>query len=235
MTTKTIDWSYYTGQTPGYGACRAVPGEYACLLPDRSVETSFSGFTFHAPLPAGENINYIRIPHAAGDGRIAAGEQATDNVLEWDVDHWATRPGRMWGPNALVYGFNDVLVVAPDRTQYLLTSGYYYGYGALVPANTNRANVARGIYEFTDFGDVAIGQSSNDGGAFGRAVVSFMLPSGGGYEPLRVLPIPTPCDVHFVLTDRAGDQFGIAAVDLKGRHTYFFWPTLAELRALAFA
>lgn len=223
MITKTLDWSYYTGTVPGYGACRAVPGEYACLLPDRHVE-SFLGL---GALP-GENINYLRIPHNPGDGRMAGGGQTTDTVLEWDVTHWATRPGRMWGPNAVVYGCNDVLCVAPDRAQYLLTSGWYYGYGALVAASANRANVARGLYEFTDFGDVAIGQ-----GVDGRAVVSFR--AAAGYEPLRVLPVPAPCDARFMLTDREGEQFGITVVNLANRHTYFFWPTLAELYALPWA
>jgi hypothetical protein len=222
VTSKSLDWSYSHGTVPGYGACRAVPGEYACLLPGRYVESSFSGFTGQAQLP-GEDVNYLRIPHKPGDGRIAGGGQTTDNVLEWDVNHWAVRPGRMWGPNALVYGCNDVLVCAPDRSQYLLTSGWYYGYGALVAASANRANIARGIYEYIDFGDVAIGQ-----GVDGRAVVSFRA-STGGYEPLRALPIPAPCDARFMLTDRTGDQFGITAVNLANRHTYLFWPKLAEL------
>jgi hypothetical protein len=232
MTTMTIDWSYYLGDVPGYGACRAVPGEYACLLPDRYVESSFAGFTGQATLPPGnENINYIRIPHKPGDGRIAGGGQIVkpDPVYEWQWPAGWVRVGTMWGPNAVVYGFNDVLCVAPTRSQYLLTSGWYYGYGGLVAASANRANVERDLYEFTDFGDVGIGQS-----AAGNAVVSFLLPKGGGYEPLRKLPLPAGCDARFMLTDRTGDQFGIAAVDLAHRHTYFFWPTLAELYALPF-
>jgi len=234
MKIHPIDWSYYKGTVPGYGDCRATVGEYACLLPDRYVESSFSNYKFQNALP-GENLNYLRIPHKPGDGRIAGGGQTTDNALEWDVTHWATRPGRMWGPNALVYGFGDVLVCAPDRTEYLLTSGFRYGYGALVGCTGTYANVPRGIYEYTDFGDVAIGQ-----GADGHAVVSFRLPTGGGYEPLRVLdPRPvaehgTPMDARFMLTDRDGDQFGITIVDLKGRHTYFCWPTFAQLYALPF-
>ena len=225
MNTHVLDWSYYTGTVPGYGACRAVPGEDAGLMPTRYVETAFGGFTFQAPLP-GEDVNYLRIPHKPGDGRIAGGGQTTDNVLEWDVNHWALRPGRMWGPNAVVYGSNDVLCCAPTRDIYLLTSGWYYGHGALVAASANRANVARDLYEYTDFGDVAIGQTAD-----GRAGVSFRS-TAGGYEPMRVLPLPAGCDARFMLTDREGDQFGIAAVDLTHRLTTFFWPTLGELYAL---
>jgi hypothetical protein len=220
MNSKVIDWSYYKGTVPGYGACRAVPGEYACLLPDRHVE-SFLGI---AALP-GENINYLRIPHNPGDGRMAGGGQTHDQVLEWDVTHWALR-GTMFGPNGCVYGGGDTLCANVDRADYAATGGYRYGHGALIPCVGSYANVPRGLYEYTDFGDVAIGQ-----GADGRAVVSFRA-TAGGYEPLRVLPMPTPCDARFMLTDRQGDQFGITAVDLAGRKTYFFWPTLAELRAL---
>lgn len=223
MITKVIDWSYYHGTVPGYGACRAVPGEYACLLPGRYVESSFSGFTGKAALPNGnEDIIFLRIPHKPGDGRMAGGGHLTDRALEWDVNHWAVR-GTMFGPNGLVYGGGDTLCMNVSREEYNATNGYYYGYGALVQVVGSYANKARGLYEYTDFGDVAIGQDAD-----GRAVVSFRTPMGG-YESLRVLPVPAPCDARFMLTDREGEQFGITVVNLANRHTYFFWPTLAEL------
>lgn len=227
MQMKVIDWSYYRGTVPGYGDCRAVPGEYACLLPDRHV-VSFLGI---APLPGGENINYLRIPRNPGDGRMAGGGQTTDRALEWQWPAGWVSVGTMFGPNGVIYGAGDVLTPIVSRAQYQATAGWRYvtSAGALVDCESTYADVARGIYEWTAWPDVAIGQ-----GVDGIAVVSF--PG----EPLRRLdPRPisergAPADMRFMRSDRRGDLFGIAIPELKGRQTYFVWPTLAELRALPF-
>jgi hypothetical protein len=226
MNTKVIDWSYYTGPVPGYGDCRAVVGEYACLHPDRHVE-SFLGI---AALHNGENINYLRIPHAKGDGRMAGGGQSSDTTLEWDVTHWAPR-GAMFGPNAVIYGKNDAFTQVTSTAEYQATGGWRYlnAAGALIPCVTTYADVARGIYEFTDFGDVAIGQGAN-----GIAVVSFPGEQLRYLDPRPASQHGTPSDARFMHSDRAGSLFGIAIVELKSRKTYFVWATLAELRALPF-
>jgi hypothetical protein len=230
MTIKTIDWSYYKGPVPGYGACRAVPGEYACLLPDRYVESSFSGFTFQNPIA--ENVIFIRIPHTPGDGRIVGGGHTSDQTLEWDVNHWAVR-GTFYGPNAAIYGAADALVAVSSRADYQVTDGWRYldVTGTLVDCQSTYADKARGLYEYTAWPDVAIGQGGKpDMGA----VVSFPGEKLRRLDPRPVGERTYPFQARFMHSDRDGDNFGIAIVDLGARKTYFIWATLAELRALPF-
>jgi hypothetical protein len=239
MKTHVIDWSYYRGEVPGYGDCRATPGEYACLLPDRYVESSFGGYTFQNPLaPNNENINYLRIPYKAGDGRYAGGGQNTDRSLEWLWPAGWVPQGPFYGPNAVIYGAADQFVQVTSRAEYQATAGWRYvdfG-GELHSCASTYANVTAGVYEYTTLAGVTIGQGSKpDMGA----VVEFAKP-GGGYEPLRRLdPRPAgqqtyPFNARFMHAARDGDNFGITIVDLGARKTYFVWCSLAELRALPF-
>ena len=230
MTIKTIDWSYYKGTVPGYGACRATVGEYACLLPDRYVESSFGGFTFQNPIA--ENVIFIRIPHMPGDGRIVGGGHMTDQTLEWDVNHWAVR-GTFYGPNAAIYGAADALVQVGSREEYGRTDGWRYldVTGTLVDCQSTYADKARGLYEYTAWPDVAIGQGGKpDMGA----VVSFPGEKLRRLDPRPVGERTYPFQARFMHSDRDGDTFGIAIVDLGARKTYFVWATLSELRALPF-
>lgn len=136
----------------------------------------------------------------------------------------------MWGPNALVYGYGDFLTLIGGVGEYQRTGGYRFGYGALTTAISTYADVTRDLYEYTDYGDVAIGQTAS-----GRAGVSFRKP-GGGFEPMRYLdPVFMPGgfkDCRFVLVDREGEFFGIAVPELIGRKTYMVWATKGELRGL---
>jgi len=235
MNIKTFDWSAYKGDIPGYGDCRAVPGEYACLFPDRYVESSFSGQTGRAALLNGENINYLRIPHAKGDGRMAGGGQTTkpDPVYEWQWPAGWVKVGLMYGPNGVIYGAGDVLTAVTSQAQYQATAGWRYvnEAGVLVNCESTRQDVARGLYEYTEWADVAIGQGGKpDMGA----VVLFPGEKLRRLDPRPEGQRPYPFNARFIRSDRNGDQFGIAIVDLTGRKTYFVWATLAELRALPF-
>lgn len=238
MTIKTIDWSYYKGTVPGYGDCRAAVGEYACLLPDKHIESAFGGYTFQNPLHGAENIIGIRVPRNQGDGRYAGLGHTSNKNYEWLWPAGWVEKGPTYGPDSVIYGAANEYVQITSRDEYGRTGGWRFvnEKRELVSCVSTHDDKARGLYQFTYWPDVAIGQGAKPDMGM---VVEFRRPDGS-YEPLRRFdPRPVdertyPFNAQFPHSDRDGDQFGICVVDLGARKTYFCWPTLAELRDLPF-
>ncbi len=239
MRTITIDWSSSGGPVPGYGDIRATPGEYVGLFPDRYVESAFGGFTFQNPIGAGgENLLDLRMPRKAGDGRYAGLGHTSNRNYEWLWPAGWVAKGPTYGPDAVIYGAENEYVEIGSREEYGRTGGWRFvnEKRQLVDCISTHDDKARGLYQFTYWPDVAIGQGAKPDMGM---VVEFAKP-GGSYEPLRRFdPRPEgertyPFVAFFPHSVRDGDQFGVMCVDMGARKTYFCWPTLVDLRALPF-
>jgi hypothetical protein len=224
MRQLTFHWS---GNVPSSG--EALPsGAYAVSIPGVGIHTPRGLLS----TPDGQTLLYVRL---AEDGVTCAGSGAADDLAwEWRAGRWIAH-GPAFGPKAVIYVGTTLHVV---RESWAGPIGYRYVRpdGVIVTAADSYADVARGVFEYTDFGDVAIGQGDDAVG--GGVVVRFVATADG--KPDGALRRLTYADLrdHGRLRDltvqRDGNDFAITVVDYEQHLTTVTWATFAELRALPY-
>jgi hypothetical protein len=238
-----IDW---TGNIPGSGEAR-VDGYYAVSTP------RLNGYIYDVPrkivgwidtlilvnrptadaqiarhlrvAPTGDRFAYL----GQDDGIIwewIAELREANGIIEWTEGAWHNR-GPSYGPCAVIYDRAGELHIIDTKEQYQATGGYrcVAADGSLVSFKDTFEDKSRGLYEYTDFGDVAIGQGSVSG-------VAIRFADESQNRVLVLDELRADDDVHEIHVQRDGDRFAIAAC-LYTRHcTILTWGSLDELRAM---
>jgi hypothetical protein len=217
MRQLTFHWS---GDVPSSG--EALPsGAYAVSIPGVGVHTPKGLLS----TPEGQTLLYVRL---AEDGVTCAGSGAEDD-LAWEWTGQWTSHGQAFGPKAIIYRGADLQVVRKSPAGPV---GFRYvdDDGTIVTAAESYADAERGLFEFTEWPDVAIGQG-DDEKVGGGVVVRFYD------EPfLRRLAYADLRDrgrLRDITVQRSRDDFAITVVDYEEHLTTVTWATYAELRALS--
>ena len=211
---RLIHREQWSGGIPGYGD--ALPdGQLAIFNPSKGVlVTSYANL----PLPNGQPAQYPVLSPAGKIACIVGGQP--DHAWEWD-GRW-NDVGPCCGMQAVAYDPDGRLYVA-QCTPDLGPVGYRgWVNGRMVAGAEGYADPARGLYQFTDYGDVAIGQGDDNVGE--GAVVRF-----ADDGKLRRLATGT---IRNIRARRAGDLFALTLVDYGRGETTVYHATLDELRAL---
>jgi hypothetical protein len=208
-------------------------GQYAVVISGSHVETDAG----RVELP-GENLLYLRaqwLPHRRD---LCAVGNATDTGWWHNGRNWAacegvagTHPGAFDGESVLfcrggdrcdriwfhgqsvqnfplITGAQGIRWVRPDRV--------------IVTVDATYADPSRGLWGYTDYGDVAFGEG--DDAAGGGCLVRF---ANDGL--LRQI---VPGVVRFVRVQRDGNHIGIACARFDTREVVVVWASLDELRAI---
>lgn len=227
MDFKVFPW---VGDIPGYGAAR-WDGFYAVSIPMTPFVETLIG---PIPQPPGAPARFLALP--ALGSRIACGAQGNNHAWEWADGGWQDR-GATCGNNPVIYARNDLLAVADAKCKGstgALGWRYLRADGVLVSAESTYADKFRKIWQYTDFGDVAIGEGSPTG-----VLIRF---KGEPFNRCLILPDPksTPAkplppildqnsDAKFIKVSKNGSKVAITAVCLREHKTVIVWATLAEL------
>lgn len=228
MRILTVRWA---GGIPGYGDAR-TDGRYAIAVPN-GVQTNLGLI----PPPPGGPAGYVRLPSAGLN--IACVGQRDGFAYEWNSKTgWekrigAYKTGQAFGMNGVIYDHFDKLVIA-DGSKEIGSQGWRFvgQNGALVPAQATYADIPNGIFEYTEYGDVRIGQGPETG-----AVVHFPFRDKNGKLVMdkRWLVYGELTPKHAarnIRVNRTGDNFAITVVCYAEHVTFVVYATLAELKAL---
>lgn len=235
MNTVTRTW---IGNIPGY--CEGLPsGAYIFNLPGVGVDTPQALL----PLP-GDNTSatFCRISE---DGRKIICQGQEDNAAwVWD-GRWEKTGQLVWGTDGTIFGQNDVPAVNDSQLKWQETGGLRWlrSDGLIINCSLTYYDGSRELFQYTDYGDVAIGQG---GKSYGQGVVVWVrndneLPNGtmryppvlrrfctqGGQKVLGTLR-----NVH---VRRRFDNFAVSMCNYDTRTASVTQCTLAELLALPFA
>lgn len=192
--------------------CDALPsGQYAVapFAGQGQIRTSHGA----VPLP-GEPLLYTVL---APDGvQIAGVGNQTDRAWRWDGQQWHEH-GLAFGPQAVIFDTSNRLHVVTGPPAH----GYRYvdGGGNLITCTDTYADPARQIWEYTDLGEVTIGQGGE--GPHGDDPLIAL------YQNRRILIQRGRC--RFIKARRAGNQLSIAWVQEDTVTASILWLTLAEL------
>jgi hypothetical protein len=227
-------------EIPGGWYSDAHPsGAYAVTVAGKHVATDEGPVAF-----PGENILYLRLCLFAGHRYLAGVGHQTDQAWLWRdggappwnssgpaagvnaCAFWAER-GYLWvcrgGDQADRF---DLLPDGGSAREYLATGSQGIRWvrddSAVLTGDATYVDKARGLWEYTDYGNVAIGQGPETG-----CVVRFKADGLG-----RLLE---PGAVRFVRVQRVGDEFAIAMTRQDIGACVIVWATLAELLALPVA
>lgn len=238
MRVHIVGW---TGDVPGYGDAR-WDGRYAVSVPGLHVDTD-RGII---PQPAGGS-RFLRVC-PIGLRVACATQDNPSTALEWNgAASWVPQ-GPACGNRPVIYDAAGQLVVAARCDDVVGATGWRFvalnpitlalgrsfktfNAGALVPSQWSQADPGRGVWEFTDYGDVVIGQGSPTGllvrfSDEGKCRVVTAKDTAG--RPV----LDRSSNVQFVNVSRNSSAFAITAVDLTKHRTVIWWGTLAELRAM---
>ena len=202
MITKRVSNAWYTDA--------GVNGHYAALVTASHIETD----TGNVPIPR-ENVLYLRATWQQGVLHLAGTGHQTDKAWHWNGINWEEVDGA-FGVNPCAFEPGAVLVChggnlcerkpfvgLPSFTFPLETGSQGIRWvrpdGAIITSDSTHADQARGLYDYTDYGDVAFGQADDSVG--GGGVVRF---ADDG-----VLRRFEPGQVRFVRTDRSGYQIAL--------------------------
>lgn len=225
MTRRDFPGAFYVDALPG--------GAWAAEYLDRHIETS-AGVV---PLP-GENVLFLRMAMVGGRIALAGQGHTTGTAWLWHglYQRWIDcGPTHGVSPCAwdvdgkLLYVVrNGSVVDALHPTDGGVFTSVYGAFGSqgirwvrdgeIMSGDASYGDSARGLWEFTDFGDTAIGQ--------GDAGVVAWLP----HLPLR--QVEPGGDCRFVRVNRTGDDFSIAFVHQGGPSAVIVWTTRDELAYL---
>src|SRR5688572_4623224 len=146
---------HWTGGTPGYGDAR-VDGRVAIARPGVDVVTDVGSI----PQPAGRPALYCRLHHT--NLRIACtwSDGGPDHAKEWIGGTWVDR-GLSCGTNAVIYDNTGLLHIS-DCGPAVGSQGWRYVDAAnrLVTSDETYADIAKGIFEYTKWPDIWIGQGN---------------------------------------------------------------------------
>lgn len=221
MNQITIRWSLSHGVV-GYAA--ALPdGRFAALTTDAYLSCEWG----HLPQPPGGALMYLDL---APDGRVIGQTHDTNSVVEFDGMAWVPLSAAVC-PNAAVYRPDSMPAIVRTVEEYQQTGGWRYCRedDVLVSVVSSYADPARGLYGWTEWPDVAIGQG-DDEKVGGGVVVRFV--DDGILRRLAFNDLRPSGVLRDIKAKRHGDLFAIAAVDYQQALTTLTWATLAELRAL---
>ena len=180
--------------TPPPSCDCTIDGHRVELVPDTCLLVNDDAL---APLPNEQNVLFPRL-HPSGT-RFAGIGHLDNHCWEW-LGRWVDH-GPCEGPHAVIYDADGLLRIVRE-TEGAPTGSQGWRYvaddGRLVPAFETYADTARGIYEYTERGDVTVGQGGDEEGlqAFirGRRV---LLEAGVA---------------RFIRFYRAGDRVAVAYV-----------------------
>src|SRR5262245_24413494 len=162
MNTLTHTW---TGGVPGF--CEGLPsGQFIFNIPGTGVRTDHGLL----PLPgANSSASYCRL---ADDGVRILCQGQEDNRAWVYVDRWYDTSLLAWGTDATMFGPDGNPIINDTSEKWAATGGLRAVInGQVVNCNVTYADPARGLYQYQDYGDVAIGQGGDDIGE--GAVVRF--------------------------------------------------------------
>lgn len=219
MKTIILSWS---GPIPGYAD--ALPdGSYIGLIPDQLKLSSSLGTI---PLPG----IMVRTPRLSRNGSkiCAVGDDGFPWEYAFSTGQWRKDPRPVVGEYGCIYDAGGVLTVNPGPWavgyRYISESGQIVQCKESPGHAGSYADPSRGLYEYTEFHDCAIGQ----GGA-GGVLVWFpdgaRVLTGGGVPGLGHA-------AQYITVNREGDDFALTVVSLPQHLTFVIWCSLAELRAM---
>lgn len=198
-----------------YGECQ-VSGAWQCLLPGVKVRTDRGD-----------------VPLIGGDGNPLFSRLALDGVQIAAQDHggrgnfwWS---GSSWNPLGPSYGTNPV-AFGPRPPYAIFTGKPEYGAqgirfvrddNTVVTVDATYADPSRVIGNYTERGDVTVGQSGFSGVAIYQGVKRELGSLDGGW----FVPFRNP---QFLIFNREEERLAIT-VHEPGRGTHFLWLTTSEL------
>lgn len=210
-----VRWS---GGIPGFGDARP-DGRYVVAQPGVCVVTD----TGSVPQPDGQPARYLTLPPTGPRFACTWSNGGPDRAKEWNGTQWWDR-GLSCGTNAVIYGLDGAIYISRcEAPQGPLGWRYVDSIGRLVTCESTYANAALGLYEWTAWSDVRIGQGA-DG-----AVVWF---PDLGLRRLSFQALRATGNLRNIRARRDGDAFAITVVDYDQHLTTVTWATLAELRAM---
>jgi hypothetical protein len=171
----------------------ALGGSSVVLIRDSHLE--FNGR--HVHLPQGQNVLYVRI---APDGSKFAGVGHRDDLCwQWGGQGWSTH-GIAFGPQSVIYDKSSALHVisGPPAVGYRYDAGHM-----LVTCDDTRRDLARQVWDYTDLGDLTIGQGGDALGHGDDPIIAL-------FEGNRKLLQSGRC--RFINAYRDGDQVALACV-----------------------
>lgn len=130
-------------------------GKFAVLVTGTKIQTDSGDIA----LP-GYNVLFPRIP-PQGEFKVAGQNHGGNDNLEWVNGEWHS-VGASYGVSPVIYDWNGVLHqnVVAFGSQGLRYVAYD---NTLVTGDQTYVNPALGLYEFTTYGDISIGQGGNGG------------------------------------------------------------------------
>jgi hypothetical protein len=222
MTSRRFASAVYGDAAPG--------GRFAVMIHNAHVETDAG------PVAAPENLLYLRATWQGGRRWLAGCGHQSDMAWLHDGAGWVPTGGCA-GVNPVAFGPGVVYVCrGRDSTEQIGLDGsgairFPLATGAMgirwvsplgpVTADSSYADPARGLFQYTDYGDVAFGEGDD---AAGGGVVARFADDG-------VLRRMEPGVVRWVRVQRDGDQIGLAYARQDTRECVVLWTTLAEVRA----
>ena len=204
---------HWTGNVPGYGDAR-WDGRWAISIPGKGLDTDTGLVACELPV-------CVRLPHHGP--KIAIVGASSNVAREYDGARWHDK-GKPYGTNAVIYDRDDNLVLA---TKAQGANGWRYvdAGGHLVSGDSTYADIRRGIFEYTEYEDIAIGQGSPEG-----VVVRF--PGESFNRVLVFKELTATHNARNIRVSRQGQDFAITATCYAQHVTIVTWATLNELRRL---
>lgn len=224
MRTVSLDGAWYSAALPD--------GEHAELYAQARIGTSRG----EVALPPSDQPLFLDAGVIDGQLCIAGQSHAGHGLLIWDGTHWRMPGLSAFGETPVAFGLDDeILTVVSGDTlaRYHLRTGaisYERGLfgvdglhavletGAVIRGNNTRADQARAVWEFIEWGDVTVGQSVD------YACVALH----GGKRYVLVTGAP-PGGCRAIRLKRQGDQLAVAVHLPTEARTVLIWCSVAEL------
>lgn len=219
MRQVVVRWS---GGIPGFGDARP-DGRYVVSQPGVGVVTD----TGPVPQPDGQPARYLTLAPTGPRFACTWSNGGPDRAKEWNGSQWWDR-GLSCGTNAVIYGLDGAIYVSRcEAPQGSIGWRYVDATGRLVTCAETYADPVRGVWEWTGWDDIRIGQG---GDAITQGAVVWFPDLG--LRRLSFQALRTTGKLFNVRVRRDGDAFAITVVDYDQQLTTVTWATLAELRAM---
>lgn len=202
---------------PGGSYCEAWPDGRYIVLCDSPRRVQTEAFGAIAIPPHVETLLYLR-----GDlGGSFAGVNHADHVWEYAGGTWHDR-GLACGVNAVIYSPSGYLRINPIGCPWGSQGFRYWSDGMIEPAtgdHTYDGSHTNGLAEWTQHGDVTIGQSYVQGDA-----ATFF------YQSKRRILEPGYC--RFIRMHRDGNNPAVAFWKMQANEAVLIWLTVDEIPGL---
>lgn len=209
----------------------APGGRYAVLIYGQHIETD----TGRVALPNAENVLFLRALWRDGQRWMAGVGHTSD--LAWLHTYGWRDYGRCAGVNPCAFGPIDTFICKGNDLWMLVSlDGFRLDHrniatgsqgirwirpdGTVVTGDSSYADISRGVYQYTDFGDVVVGEGADEAG--GGCVCRF---ADDG-----ILRRIEPGQVRFVRAQRVGTNLALAFTRQDTREVVVVYATLDEMR-----